>query len=226
MTTLQTLLTLLRERTNMETSDFVTDQELTSYLNNSLCLLDGILITKFNDYKLTATVLKPTGDSLSLPSDFLKLRGLDVIIPNLTDGYHALSQFSFKQRNRYRTMGGLLYNAGHIQYRLQGNQILLIPSQIASQYQYRLWYVPDFVPLINTTDTLQPYMDSQAWYEYAICDSAIKVLEKQDLDTQVFERQSQELKEHIQKMSAPNRDAGDPVCVVDTRHHTGFNWFW
>jgi hypothetical protein len=189
-------------------------------------LLDGFLISKFNDYKITSTNLSVTAntDYITLPSDFLKMRGLDVIV---NDQYITVQPFSFKQRNK-RTRQAV-FTPYSIEYRLQGNHVVLLPKETATQYQYRLWYVPDYIPLSATTDTLQAYMDSQAWYEYAIVDSAIKVLAKQDLDASVFIQQAAELKDHILKLSTPNRNAGDPISIVDSRGYDasgGYGWSW
>lgn len=227
-TTLQQIITLLRQRTDMVNSLFVSDAELTTYLNNSLCLLDGILIQQYNDYKLTsapATVVSGQ-DYLSLPADFLKLRGVDVKLTT-SDGYYSIPEFSFQHRNKLSGSNSLSSLGPYaIEYRLQGSQIKLLPKQLAAQYSYQIWYVPDYIPLINPTDTLQSYMDSQAWYEYAIIDSAIKVLEKQDLDPAVFIQQRQDLKDHIQKLSAPSRNAGSPASVVDSRQFSSYPYGW
>lgn len=213
----------------METNDFVTDPELTTYLNNSLCLLDGILITKFNDYKLTSTFaqLEADQDYLLLPTDFLKLRGLDV---QIGDGYHTLTEYQFRHRNR-RLFNGVQGSFGPhcLQYRLEDNKVKVHPPEQARQYQFQVWYVRDYIPLQSPSDTLQPYMDSQAWYEYAITDSAIKVLEKQDLDTQVFERQASLLRDHIQKLSSPNRNSAEPASITDSRAISSpypYGWSW
>lgn len=218
MTTLQSLLTLLRQRTSMETSQFCTDDELTTYINNSLALLDGILISKFSDYKMNQATLSTTTDELQLPLDFLKFRGLDILTADGSANI-TLEPFEFKNRNKE------VFVFNQIKYRLQGNKIKLIPVQLASQYQYLLYYTPDYIPLVNLTDTLQAYMDSQAWSEYAIVDSAVKVCAKQNLDPSTFMAQAQELKDHITKLSAPNRNQGDPVSIVDSRTYAT-DWRW
>jgi hypothetical protein len=219
----------------MENNQFVTDAELIAWMNNSLSQLDMILVSKFNDYKLTAvatTAAAATG-IISLPSDFLKFRGLDVqYSPSDPDGYEKVRPFEFTQRNDrpYPMMSGPAgYGPYMMRYRLQGSSIYIRPVAIAAQWPYRLWYTPDFVPLVNVTDTLQSYMDSQAWFEYAVVDCAVKVLAKQDLDPMTFMAQKQELKEMIISLSAPNRDAGEPRAMVDTRGCNfggGYGWDW
>lgn len=234
-TTLQTILTMVRNRTNMENSQFVTDAELTTYINNSLCQLDMILVSKYNDYKLANVTGQVPNSSaqITLPSDFLKLRGVDVQwIPGNADGFISLMQFSFQHRNKklYPVGGNLGYGPYQLEYRLQGNTIQLLPVAVATQWTFRIWYTPDYVPLVNSTDTLQTYMDSQNWYEYAVVDTAIKVLQKQDLDPGSFMAQKAELKEMIIKLSAPAREKGAPASVVDSRfwdsYPGGYGYGW
>jgi hypothetical protein len=232
-TQLQDLILLLRERTNMENSQFVTDAELTSYLNNSLAMLDTYLVNQFNDYKLTAILetISARQNTMSLPSNFLKLRGIDVWYDLTTpDGYCTLGEHDFSQRNRKAYPGGgLYYGPTYLTYRLQGQQVVIEPALTAPNYTYRLWYTPQYIPLVNTADTLQVYMDGQAWAEYAIVDSAVKVLAKQDLDPSVFLAQAAELKDYIIKMATPNRNSGEPKAVVDSFRAGlggGFGWSW
>lgn len=222
-TTLSNIITDCRRRIDMKVSQFWTDLDFTQEINKSLSQLDMILISKFNDYKLNAVIVSATGNNINLPSDFFKLRGLDVVFnQNDSDGYIMVQPFSFKKRNiKPAPIVGPGYFAPHqMMYRLQGQNLSLLPASIASQYQYRLWYVPDYIPLVNSSDTLQPYMDSQSWYEYAVLDTCTKCQAAQDLNSATFMQQKEELKEMIIKMSAPNRDAGEPACVQDTRYHS------
>lgn len=234
-TTLATIITGVRARTNMENNQFVTDAELTTEINKSLAQLDMILVSKFDDYKLTSTILSAAAATgyIALPSDFLKLRGVDVQInASDPDGYLEVRKYSFQHRIRKPYLMNSApagYSPGAISYRLQGANIAIEPIALATQWSYRIWYTPDYVPLVNTTDTLQSYMDSQAWYEYAVVDCGIKVLAKQDLDPSTFMAQKAELHDMILKLSAPNRDAGEPVAMVDTRgdgRGAGYGWDW
>ena len=221
-TTLQTLINLLRARVDMKVNQFLTDADATSYLNNSLAILDGILISKFSDYKITPTILSVGAGTniITLPNDFVKLRGVDVYynVGNV-DGYKEMFEYSWEHRNKklYPVNGPSLVSPYVFEYRLQGNGIVIIPAAAAANYSYRVWYTPDYVPLVNPTDTLQTYMDTQAWHEYAIADSAVKVCAMQDLDPSTFQMQAAELKEHIMKLSAPNRNSGEPKQVTDSR---------
>lgn len=230
-TTLQTIITAVRQRANMENNQFVTDAELTTMINNSLSQLDMILVSKFNDYKLTNTILtaSSTTGQIALPVDFLKLRGVDVQYnASDPDGYYRIEAFEFPKRNRkpYGFTGPVGYGPYCINYRLQGSYIQIEPVGLAAQWPYRIWYTPDYVLLVNPTDTLQSYMDSQSWYQYAIVDVAAMVLAKQDLDPSTFLAQKAELREMILRLSTPNRDAGSPVAMTDTRGWGGMGGGW
>lgn len=230
-TTLQTIITGVRQRTNMENNQFVTDAELTTEINKSLCQLDMMLVSRFDDYKITpsAALTPDASGRLALPTDFLKLRGVDVVVTaGDPDGYLPLKRFSFRQRIRKPYLLGTAtgYGPAIVEYRLQGAYLQLEPIAIATAWTYRVWYTPDYVPLVLATDTLQSYMDSQSWYEYAVVDCSIKVLAKQDLDPATFVQQKAELAELITRVSTPHRDNGDPAFVVDTRYDNSNGGGW
>lgn len=231
-TELATIIADCRRRVDMKTNQFWTDDDFTSEINKSLAQLDMLLISKFNDYKLTPVLVNCTAgtNTIALPSDFLKFRGLDLVFsPNNADGYIPCEPFNFKKRNisPFPTMLGNIATPYAIQYRLQGATITLLPASTAANYTYRLWYTPDYVPLVNSTDTLQAYMDSQAWYEFAVCDVCAKCLAAQDLNPSTFMSQKEELREMIVKLSAPNRDAAEPTFITDTRGDwSGNGWGW
>jgi hypothetical protein len=235
-TKLSDLITLTRQRTNMEVSQFVTDLEITAYLNNSLAMLDTYLANQFNDYKITSTLATITSgtNTFALPADFLRMRGLDVWYDLSTiDGYQVIPEHDFRQRTRKFYLGHNNGSLGpaHLTYRLQGQAVLILPGIIAPNYTYRLWYTPQYIPLVNTSDTLQSFMDGQNWTEYAVVDTAIKILEKQDLDPTTFMNQAAQLKEYIIKLAIQPRNSGEPKSVVDTDRggmgrDSGFGWSW
>lgn len=231
-TTLANLITAARLRLDMRTSQYLSDNEFTSYINASLALLDSILINKFDDYKLSsvAATADSTGN-IKLPNDFVKFRGLDVQVnASSLDGYLTVRQHSFQKRND-RTYAGTTVGLGpySVTYRLQGSSICVLPATVAPIYGYRLWYVPDFIQLILPTDTLQSYMDSQMWFDYAITDTAAKIESMQNNTeaAQLLMAQAEQLRNNIITLSAPNRDSGEPKAVVDTRYNNRYeydNW--
>lgn len=219
----------------MKVNQFWSDADFTSEINKSLAQLDMILISKFNDYKLTAVLANCTAgtNTIALPADFLKFRGLDLVFQaNNPDGYIKINPFSFKKRNMkpYALYGNVTAIPYDFLYRVQGSAIYILPASVAGNYTYRLWYTPDYVPMVNPTDTLQSYMDSQAWYDFAVADVCAKVQAAQDLPADIFIAEKNELKDMIVKLSAPNRDAGEPAFITDERNWNGsgggYGWGW
>lgn len=217
-TTLQTLITEVRLHTNTENNQIVTDTEITGYLNNGLAILDAILVSKFSDYKITKTLVSCNGTTniISLPADFLKLRGLDCwAAPTASDGYITMTEYGWDERNKkiYPTGGNQIWTPYDLQYRLEDQRLTILPIQIAPNYQYRLNYTPDYIPLVNTTDTLQSYMDTQLWRQYGVFEASADVLAKQDLDASFFMTKAEQLREHLIQLATPNRNADAPKGV-------------
>jgi hypothetical protein len=234
-TALSDLITAIRQRSNMEQNQFVTDAEITTMGNESLAQLDGILIAQFSDYKLSNTILtaSATDGSLTLPADFLKLRGVDVQYSTTDpDSYIEIREYSFQQRNRkpyiaITTGGG--FGPYSVNYRLQGMKVMIAPVALSTNWSYRVWYTPKYTALSAPADTLQPYMDTQYWHQYAIYDCCVKILAKQDLDPSSFVGLRDEAKALIMQISAPNRVTAEPKSVVDTRFMDrgwGYGWDW
>ena len=236
-TTAQTLITAVRSRTDMKVNQFITDTDIIGYLNDPLAILDGILISKFSNYKLTKVLATCTTGTniLPLPADFLKLMGLDLWYnQGAPDGYCTVNEYGWNSRNdrQYPTSGnvGGIISPYIFEYRLEGNQITIIPPQVASLYTYRLNYVPDFIPLVNSTDTLQSYMDSQNWRQYAVYAASAQILAMQDLDPTFFQSQAQMIQSHIIELSAPARNQGEPKSVGIGGREYGptnpYGWNW
>lgn len=222
-TTLAVLRTRVRQRAHIENSQVVTDAEINDMLNMSLSMLDDLLIDTYADYKLTTAQLTITQavdgyNNMTVPNDFCKLRGVD---RQVSGNWMTLDNYEFPKRNQFSfPVINFVYGYLDVYYKLQGQQVEIIPAA-NSQATYRLWYIPQYVPLISDSDTLQPYMDTQAWCEYAVVDVCAKILIKQYLDPSFFLAQKAELKDHIINTAKP-RDAGPPKRVQNTRYNRGW----
>lgn len=210
-TTLLKLKTAARQRADQVNSGFVTDAELTTYINNSLCeLYDLIISTYGEDYYATSatTALSSSTDTYDLPSDFYKCIGVDLVIGANTS--ITLERFNFVERNQYRYTIGGFFNQIASKYKLVGNKIKFLPFP-AGGVSYRLWYIPVPVLLVNDADTFDGV---SGWDEYIVVDAAIKMMQKEESDVSVLMAQKQMLIKRIQEM-APNRDAGAAPRIGD-----------
>jgi hypothetical protein len=198
----------------MENSTFISSTELLTYINASYQELYDILVGKFEDYYTTKTTTSIASGSstITLPSDFYKLRGLDFQLDSNT--WVAVGKFNFIERN---VLNRSIVRRGagfrEIQYRVIGGEIQIEPEDDADG-TYRLWYTPLPTLLSAETDTVDGI---QGWEEYIVIDVAIKMLAKEESSTTHLERQKDAMMRRIEAMAA-NRDSGQPERISDTTH--------
>lgn len=217
--TLAEIIEQVRRRADMENSEFVTDSEITDYINSSATELYDILVGKFEDYYTLDPVpftINGGETSYTLPSNFYKLRGVDKVFGS--GDFAALQKFNFNQRNRRNlSVQRPIVRNTSAQYRLMGNKLLITPAD-AAPGQYRLWYIPQFAKLVDPTDNLDVIF---GWEEYVIIDAAIKCLQKEESDVSVLLSQKQDMLGRIEMM-AENRDADLPDTITDIYKAGGF----
>ena len=206
-----------RERADMESSQFVTDDELNFYINQSIAELHDMLIQSYGeDYYVKNVTFQTVGQqeaydlsTVITDDDFYKMRAVDAQLNG--DDWFTLQRFNFNERNRFQHFGVWDYlGITNVRYRVVGNEIRFVPIPDAV-VNVRLWYVPRATTLATDTDT---YSDFNGWIEYVIVDCAIKMLNKEESDVSVLLAEKQLLKRRIEE-AANNRDAGEPESVQD-----------
>jgi len=221
--TLTELKNAVRQRSDMENSQFVKDTELTSYINQSYFELYDLLVQKYGDNYFVASPYSFTSDGVNdeytLPTDMYKFLGVDLALSNSTDSWVTIKPFNFAERNRYAVPNfQSFYGITNLRYRLMGNKLKFTPIPQANQ-QFRLWYVPRLTTLVNNTDTVDGI---SGWTEYIIIDAAIKCLQKEESDTNVLMGQKLAIIQRIENASE-NRDAGFPRTVADVSF-SNYEW--
>tara|TARA_Y100000114_G_scaffold133302_1_gene132631 strand:- start:503 stop:1141 length:639 start_codon:yes stop_codon:yes gene_type:complete len=196
-------------------STFVTDVEVTDYLNNGIAELHDILVTKYEDYSLKSAEFELVGgvdNEFDLPSDFYKVLGVDYQTNSLSTTVVNLRSYHFGERNMYNN---LFYNTGIVatpRYHVQGSKLKFIPKPSTSGTA-TLFYVPEAQKL-STTQTEDTLANIPNGYEeYAVICAAINCLQKEESDVRVHLAQKRELKERIET-AATYRNAGDPTYAV------------
>lgn len=233
--TLSELMIATRQRADMlpsgytpsliDTSLFVTDPELISYINQSYFELYDLLVTTYDDYYVapplefttdgtTAQYALPDGANYTGAPAFYKLMGVDLGLSNASDAFVTLKRFDFAERNRYvyPQLNSTYLGVFNLRYRLVGNTLMFIPTPSAGQV-VRLWYIPRMSTLAALTDRADGV---SGWTEYVITDAAIKCMQKEESDTSVLMAQKAGLIKRIQD-SAMDRDAGEPDTISDVR---------
>jgi len=200
--TLTSLIAQVRQRADMQNTTFVTDAEITTYINSGCQDLYDILLKKFEDYyTISATVVTDgIADTFALPADFYKLIGVDYLLNGLSQ---PMDRFNFIDRHKYR------YNAQLIRYRIIKNSLKFTP--IPPAQNITVWYAPAFTPLAVGADTFDGI---NGWEDIVVVDAAMKCLKKEESDISQLLIEKQELTAKIEEM-ANNRDQGNPEVVTD-----------
>jgi len=213
MVTLLELRDNAKERADMEDSDFVTDPAWNVYINDAVAELYDLIISAYEDYFTLIPAPEftiPNGsDTLTLPVDFYKLRGLD--LKQGTSNYTTIEQYNFGERNNFKinNLARQLYDAT-VTYRLIGNVIQILPVEQAAA-TYRLWYVP-ISPTLTLDADILPVI--KGWEDYVVIKAAMKALIKEESDVSVMILEIEKMEERIINMSA-DRDAGSSERITD-----------
>lgn len=216
-----------KQRADRVNSNFVTTPEWNKYINQSAFELYDLLTTVYEDYNVAAPLIVqtdgtnlidlPNGQNHSGARALYKLLGVDIGVAANDNAWVTLKKFNFIARNRYvyPQITSTYFGVFNLQYRLLGNQIMLIPTPSAGQY-LRLWYIPRMESLLADSDILDGV---SGWTEYVIVDAAMKALQKEESDVSVLMAEKVALIERI-NASAQNRDAGQPDTISNTRTRT------
>ena len=215
------LVSRVRQRADMESSNFVSDIEVQTYINGSITELHDLLIQVYGqDYYVSSNTFTTTAGtdtyalSTSAGADFYKLRGMDAKL-NGSD-FFTLSPFNFNERN-IRQEGSLsnVLGIANLRYRLVGSNIIFTPTPDANT-EIRVWFVPTAQQFSSSTPATSTttYDDFNGYAEYVVIDAAIKCLQKEESDVSVLLGQKAAMKRRIEE-AANNRDAGHPLTVSD-----------
>jgi len=233
MVTFLSLREQARTRSDMTYSNFVSEDELKLFVNGSIKELYDLLVGSYADFYTADAyqfTIEDSSNTLSLPSDFYKLRGLDRSLDNsgADTSWYTVNNFNFQQRNAYNqlsvALNGRVYP--YVKYRVMGSADLsgngylqLIPQQSAAGL-YRMWYIQRCPDLVDDEDE---FNGISGWEEYVVVDVAIKMLQKEESDASALVAQKANLKKRIEQMSS-ERDAGIAETIVDVRSSDWSDW--
>lgn len=218
-TTLAQLRTRAREHADMISSSFVGTSELDGFINASGGELWDLLMTRYEDYCTTPgyTQFSVTGSNYQevLPSDFIKLRGLEY---EDSGDWVTMRRYTLEDRDRWRDNQ---WNFGSDQRRyiviggFTGGVISIVPEDAATgTYRYR--YVKAWTPLTGSGDSIAL---PNGWEEYIAVDAAIKCKQKEESDASMLMMQKASLLTRIES-AATNRDASEQDFISDP----GYDW--
>jgi hypothetical protein len=213
MATLSVLRTRARQRCDHEDSAYIADAELTNYINSSYAELYDLLVARYEDYFVTGptTFSLASGDGgvYALPSAFYKLRGVDY---SYGGDWIPLKPFAWNTRGSRSRASIRDFDRT---YRIVGSNLRVEPSDNATG-DYRLWYVPSYTALSADGDAISTLISRNNWEEYIVIDAAIKILNKEESNSDRLMQEKQLIKERILNVSS-DRDAEGSASITDSR---------
>lgn len=209
--TLATLKTRIRQRTDTENSEFVTDAELTQLINTSYKELYALLVRKSLQRAESVSTITADGSAqYDLPVDFVGLIG---VFRNYGEYTTPLERFPEKLRP-----GSLTGDA--TQYRLVNSTVVLYPRPSSGTYD--VVYIPLPADLSADADTLDGVL---GWEEFVVIDVSICVLEKEESDTTKLEYKRDRILKRIED-EAQMVEFTETARVQNTREQPDEDWDW
>jgi len=212
--TVSELITRIRERSNTERSNFVTDDEVIRLIDQAYTKLYDIIVSKFENYYIDEHSFTTDGVNqfYDIPEGFYKMVGLDQLQNNSGSGDNALTvrPFNFNERNRYNNILFAVTAAAFYRYLIQGSKIKILP-QPSTGITFKMWYIPA-PPKI--TSAAQEIDGISGWEEVVILTAAVQIMNKQELDSSALKREQIEAIDRVMTM-ATERDAALPERVTD-----------
>ena len=208
--TLAELVAAVRSRTNMENSEFVTDDEIAEFLSEEYAELTGRLTLNEGQphFVSTSPLSVEAGTALyPLPADFWKLLRMTATIDGIVRDMRP-----FMEGERADLMNTQYFSASFTdgpRYRLAANNIEILP--VTRSFSAELRYIRSCPFLTDDTDTV----DGFNGYESAIVAGACALVrEKEETDPTFFERRKGSICRLIDAHAA-QRDASHPERVTD-----------
>lgn len=171
--------------------------EWVQYINAAYAEVYGLVVQAFSgDYYVKDPPYTFTTDGINtrfaLPTDMFKLLGVDVLY-GAANQWVSLKPFTLADRNQFSG----------------SNQTIPAAGQTV-----QLLYVPKLTPLASGSDTTVALQND--WEELIVVIAAMIALSKEESDVSVQMARKNELIARI-NAEAENRDAGNPVRMVDSR---------
>lgn len=190
---LNELISTVRSKADLEKSDFVTDEEITSYLNLAYSHLYNMVVDTNQDFFIQSKSFKNPGAVVQLPVDCYKMRALDYFVYEKYFVQALPVGFQERQREQVDFSRPYLFNhrfMNPLRYNLRGRELKIYSSD-EQDLHFVLWYIPK-PKKVGEGATLPV-----GWERYVIHSACMDVRNKQDTSTREFERLVMRDKEDI-----------------------------
>ncbi|GAG02157.1 unnamed protein product [marine sediment metagenome] len=219
--TLTTLRASVLDRADMTGGTFIVAAQLDEYINEEAAKLYYLLANLFEDlfYATEDITLVAGTESYDLP----QTAGSTVKLHKSLKVYYleggkrrTLRRFVMDDLDKEEYLYGPALATGiHMRYRIMGNKIFFTPTPAAGTVE--MWYIPEFVKLVNAGDKLSGSFQVVAgWEQYLIYGAAAQCLLKEESLEQAQGYQAKQAKlEADYRIEASERDVAEPQRITD-----------
>jgi hypothetical protein len=199
------MVTAVQSRGSYENSADITSTLIKEFLNEALAETWDILVGKWQDYYVTRSNLSVSAnqDGITLPTDFYKLRKLEIVDSSSPTGYRRLRPHDLDSAHTFFTVTQKRYR-----YRLEGAKLYIAPIPTTAE-TLRLFYIPSCPVLASDSDTF----DGVNGYEGLVIQLALKrCMDRQDESTGSVDQEIARLTARV-RTAADSRDADEPFYL-------------
>lgn len=204
--------TRIRQKVNKEQSQFVTNSEIDSLIEEAYSVMYNRLVNTNENYFISSTTLTlVAGTSIySLPSDFLKLKGVDL---NRNGLLYQLNQVPWEQRNKYQVIS-VAYQSIPTEYMFYNNSLRFVPVPNGG-YTVTVYYIPAPPKYISDSTTI----DGVAGFEkYIVNYCAACIRDKEEKDGSSFMLKAEKALQDMANAVAP-RDFENAITIQDVNYY-------
>lgn len=213
MPTVANLITEIRTATDQSNSTFLTDAELTTWINAAYKEGWDLFVEAAEDYGINSvTFTISSGNTYAIvATDFYKIRGLDYSLGS--GNYDTVMPVAWSERNRN----------GSRSYKLMGSTLYILPTDLATG-TYTLWYVTKPADL-TSGDSIVDY--NGVVQKYIVEDVSARIRAKAEEDPSPHVQAKAAIIDRLRRLAA-GRDQGAPRSVIDIRGVAGTPdvWWW
>ncbi len=205
-----------KELADLTGSDAVSDSQWYIWINDGVRELHGVVSTAFADtfYTEVSFTLTSSSNVYTLPSTFMRLRGLDYN-PGLPSR-QTVHRYNFGERNS-PAGSPFAVSRNRRSYRVVSRTSLIVEPLENAPGNYKLMYVKrpiDVTAGVDLQDELEP------WAEYPMLVAASKALIKEQSDPSDLTARLAMMRQDIE--SSATTDEGEPDSVTDVEAGRGW----
>lgn len=206
------LRTRIRQKTNKENSQFVTNSEIDSMIEEAYATMYNKLVNTNENYFITSTTLTLVNNThtYALPADFYKLKGVDL---DRNGVLYQLSLVPWEHRNKYQAIS-TTYTSLPTEYMFYNNSLRFVPVPNGG-YTVTVYYVPAPPKYVSDATTI----DGVAGFDkYIVNYCAACIRDKEEKDSSVFMNKAMIALQDMANSISP-RDFENSITISDV------NWY-